>query len=315
MHAIFSMWTHPVPAVWTTEAWFTEAASVNVVAASAVCTVAHTFAVLTVGAHTALLITPVSSETFSTLALSSFRVALASVVTNTLLCTVRSISSLRTALGADCPRPSRGAIADPLPLTDASILAGASGWASTPGARLLTESPSESISADAFSCCFITGSSRPTLAPLQTALSEGSCWTRLFAVASDVTWGTLAGALYGVAQGSVFTFTLLTAAQAPVFVITGAGTVVPSPAALALASVWSHAATVDALSGAARDTLVSAFIIAWTALVSLTVVGLHRLPVGCLVGNPVAHASVGGPRVRAGFLSHLVVWMEIGLLH
>lgn len=34
------------------------------------------------------------------------------------------------------------------------------------------------------------------------------------------------------------------------------------------------------------DTIVSALVIAWAALVSLAVVCLHRLPVGRLVGDP-----------------------------
>lgn len=99
------------------------------------------------------------------------------------------------------------------------------------------------------------------------------------------------------------------------FIITGAGTVVSSPASLTLAAVRSDTPAVDTLLGAARDTFVSALVISWTALVSLAVVSLHRLPVGRLVGDPVARASVGGPRVRAGLLCHVVVRMRVGLLH
>lgn len=40
------------------------------------------------------------------------------------------------------------------------------------------------------------------------------------------------------------------------------------------------------------DTLVSAFIVSWAALVPLAVVGLHRLPVGRLVGDPVAGTTL-----------------------
>lgn len=99
------------------------------------------------------------------------------------------------------------------------------------------------------------------------------------------------------------------------FVITGAGAVVASPASLTLAAVWSDTSAVDALFGAARDTFVSAFVVAWAALKPLAVVCLHRLPVGRLVGDPVARASVGGPRVRAGLLRHVVVRMRVGLFH
>lgn len=124
---------------------------------------------------------------------------------------------------------------------------------------------------------------------------------------------TLTCSLHRVAQSSVFTFTLLAAAEAPVFVITGAGTVVASPAAFALAAIWSDTPAVDTLLGAARDTFVSALVVARTALVSLAVVRLHRLPVGCFVGDPVAQTSVGGPRVRARLLGHVVIRMRVGL--
>lgn len=99
------------------------------------------------------------------------------------------------------------------------------------------------------------------------------------------------------------------------FVITGAGTVAAPPASLTLATVWSDTSAMNTLLGAARDTFVSALVIAWTALVSLAVVCLHCLSVGRLVGNPVARASVGGPRVRAGLLCHVVIRMRVGLFH
>lgn len=124
---------------------------------------------------------------------------------------------------------------------------------------------------------------------------------------------TLTCSLHRVAQSSVLTLALLAAAEAPVFGVTGAGTVIASPAAFALAAIWSDTPAVDTLLGAARDTFASALVVAWTALVPLAVVRLHRLPVGCFVGDPVAQTSVGGPRVRAGLLSHMVVWMRVGL--
>lgn len=94
VHAVFARCTHPVPAVWTTEARLAEAASIDVVAACAVSTVTHTFTVLTIRACSTLLITPVTSEAFSTLALSSFRVTFAPVVADTLFSTVLSKPSL-----------------------------------------------------------------------------------------------------------------------------------------------------------------------------------------------------------------------------
>lgn len=127
--------------------------------------------------------------------------------------------------------------------------------------------------------------------------------------------GTLTRALAWMAQSFVLTLALLTAACTPVFLITRAGTVVASPAALTLAPIWSDTSTVDTLLGAARDTFVSALVIAGAALVSLAIVCLHRLPVGRLVGDPVAQASVGGPRVRARLLRHPVVRMRVGLFH
>lgn len=63
VHAVFARCTHPVPAVWTTEARLTQAASIDVVAACTVSAVAHTFAVLTVSACSALLIAPEDSNT------------------------------------------------------------------------------------------------------------------------------------------------------------------------------------------------------------------------------------------------------------
>lgn len=95
------------------------------------------------------------------------------------------------------------------------------------------------------------------------------------------------------------------------------------------------------------DTFVSTLIIAGTALVPPAVVCLHCLPVGRLVGDPeritqsnraiwnlpwqeqearhtgnesllllpMACASVGGPRVRAGLLCHVVIRMWVRLLH
>lgn len=99
------------------------------------------------------------------------------------------------------------------------------------------------------------------------------------------------------------------------FVITGTGAVVASPASLTLAAVRSHTSTVNTLLGAARDTSLSALVVAWTALVPLPVVGLHRLPVGRLIGDPVARASVGDPWVCAGLLCHMVVGMKIGFFH
>lgn len=83
------------------------------------------------------------------------------------------------------------------------------------------QSPSESVPTYALSGCFITGSSGPTLAPLQTALPEGACWTGLLAVASYEPWRTLTHPLEGIAESSVLTLALLTAAWPPVFVITG----------------------------------------------------------------------------------------------
>lgn len=62
VHAVFARETHPVPAVWTAEARLTKAASVDVVAACAVSTVAHAFAVLAVGACSALLVAPEDSN-------------------------------------------------------------------------------------------------------------------------------------------------------------------------------------------------------------------------------------------------------------
>lgn len=58
VHAIFARLAHPVPAVWTTEARLTETASINVVAACTISTVTHTFAVLTIGACSTVLVTP-----------------------------------------------------------------------------------------------------------------------------------------------------------------------------------------------------------------------------------------------------------------
>lgn len=302
--------------MWAAEARLAQAASIDVVAACTISTVTHTFAVLTVSPCSTLFIAPVTGETFSTLALAGFRVTFASVVANTLLGTVRSKPSLRTFLCANRPRPSRGAGADPFALADATILAGTSRLA-FPGywTHLLTESPGESVPTNTLSGCFIAGSSGPTLAPLQAALPEGSCWTRVLAVASYESWRTLTRPFDRIAESSVLTFALLGAVFTPVFVITGAGTVVSSPASLTLAAVRSDTSAVDTLLSAARDTFVSALIITRTALVPLAVVSLHCLPVGCFVGDPVACASVGGSRVRAGLLRHVVVRMRERLFH
>lgn len=94
VHAVCSGCAHPVPAVWTAEARLTQAGSIDVVAARPVSTVTHTLTVLPVGACSTLLITPVTSETLSTLALSSFRVTLAPVVAETLIGAVLSEPSL-----------------------------------------------------------------------------------------------------------------------------------------------------------------------------------------------------------------------------
>lgn len=83
------------------------------------------------------------------------------------------------------------------------------------------QSPSESVPTHALSCCFITGSSSPTLAPLQAALPKGASWTRLFTVAPDVPRRTLTRPLDGIAESSVLTLALLTAARTPLFVTTG----------------------------------------------------------------------------------------------
>ena len=83
------------------------------------------------------------------------------------------------------------------------------------------QSPSEFVPTYALSGCFITGSSSPTLAPLQTALPEGACWAGVLAVAPYEPWKTLTCPLGGIAESSVLTLALLTAAWAPVFVITG----------------------------------------------------------------------------------------------
>lgn len=63
VHAVFARCAHPVPAVWPAEARLAQAASVDVVAARAVGTVAHTFTVLTIGACSTLLVTPEGSST------------------------------------------------------------------------------------------------------------------------------------------------------------------------------------------------------------------------------------------------------------
>lgn len=94
VHAVFAGCTHPVPAVRTAETRLAEAASIDVVAACAVSTVTHTFTVLTISARSTLLITPVTSEAFSTLALSSFGVTFAPVVADAIFSTVLSKPSL-----------------------------------------------------------------------------------------------------------------------------------------------------------------------------------------------------------------------------
>lgn len=81
--------------------------------------------------------------------------------------------------------------------------------------------PSESVPTDTLPCCLIAGAPGPTLALLQTALPKGACWTRLLAVASYEPWRTLARPLHGITESSVLTLALLTAAWAPVFIITG----------------------------------------------------------------------------------------------
>lgn len=58
VHAVVPRRTHPVPALRPAESGLTKAAAVDVEAARAVCTVAHTFTVLAVGTCRALLITP-----------------------------------------------------------------------------------------------------------------------------------------------------------------------------------------------------------------------------------------------------------------
>lgn len=314
VHAIYAVWAHPVPAVRTAEARLAQTGSIDVVAARTVSTVAHAFAVLSVTTCSTLLLTPVTSEAFSTLTLSSFSVTFSVVVANTLLSTVWPKPSFWTSLGTDWTRPSRWASADPFAFTDATILARTSRLAFPP-TRGLTVRPCESTPTNALSRCFIAGSSGCTLAPLQAALPKRACWTRLFAVASIEPWRTATRSLHRVAESSVLTLALLLAVRSPVFIVTVAGAVVSSPASLALAAIWSDTPAVDALLSAARDTSASTLVVAWTALVSLAVISLHRLPVGCFVGDPVAHAFVGCPWIPAGLLSHLVIRMQVGLLY
>lgn len=88
VHAVFARRTHPLPAVWAAKPGLTQAAAVDVEAASAVSAVTHTFTVLTVGACSTLLITPATREAFGTFAQSSFRVTFAAVVADALLSTV-----------------------------------------------------------------------------------------------------------------------------------------------------------------------------------------------------------------------------------
>lgn len=63
VHAIFALCTHPVPAVWPTEARLAQTASIDVVAPCTVSTVAHTFTVLPISACSALLIAPEDRNT------------------------------------------------------------------------------------------------------------------------------------------------------------------------------------------------------------------------------------------------------------
>lgn len=83
------------------------------------------------------------------------------------------------------------------------------------------QSPCESVPTHALSGRSIAGSSGPTLAPLQTALPEGAGGTGVLAVASDEARRTLTRPLDGIAEGSVLTLALQTAAWPPVFVIAG----------------------------------------------------------------------------------------------
>lgn len=71
VHAVVPGPAHPVPALRAAEPRLTHAAAVDVEAAHGVCTVAHTFTVLTIGTCRALLVTPVACETFITLAVPS----------------------------------------------------------------------------------------------------------------------------------------------------------------------------------------------------------------------------------------------------
>lgn len=82
------------------------------------------------------------------------------------------------------------------------------------------QGPSESVPTFALPCCSITGSSSPTLASLQAALPEGACWAGLLAAAPYDPRGTLTRPLGRIAESAVLTPARLTAAFAPVFVVT-----------------------------------------------------------------------------------------------
>lgn len=58
VHAVFALCTHPVPAVWPTEARLAQTASVDVVAPCTVSTVTHTFTVLAIRSCSTLLVAP-----------------------------------------------------------------------------------------------------------------------------------------------------------------------------------------------------------------------------------------------------------------
>lgn len=83
------------------------------------------------------------------------------------------------------------------------------------------QSPGESIPTQALSGCSVARSSSPTLAPLQTALPKGPCWTGVLTEAAYEPRRTLTCPLHRIAQSSVLTFALLAAAGPPVLVITG----------------------------------------------------------------------------------------------
>lgn len=313
--AVGAVPTHPLSALGSSEARLTQTASVDVIAASPVGTVAHTLTVPPITTHLTLLTAPVSSEAFSTLALACLRVAVAPVVTHTLLGTARTKPALCTALCTHLTRPPRGARTDPFPLANAPVLARASQRASTLWACLLTECPSEIVSTQALSGHFIAGTPSSTLALLKTALAKGAWWAGVLTAAPNVAWRTLAGTGHRIAQATVLTLTQLTTTWTPVFVIAGTGTVVATPASLTLAAVWSNTSPMDTLLSTAGDTFVSALVVARATLVPPAVVHLHRLSVCCLIGDPVTGASVGGAWLRARFLCHLVIRVGVRLLH